>query len=295
MEEPTRTVGPYEIVREIGRGGVAIVHLARQRDLDRYVALKQVSSLQATDPAFAERFIRESRLAGSLSHPNIVTTHDVFEYDGLPWIAMEYVERGSLRPLVGHFGLPQIGRVLEAALAGLAFAHHHGIVHRDIKPENLLLTNEGIVKISDFGIAKAFNPAFQPTLTSTGTMVETPSYMAPEQVMARELGPWTDLYAVGVVAFELLTGRLPFADEAEGPLAVMLKHVSEAPASLRAVAPELDPRLDDWVRRLLAKAPADRPASALNAWEKLEEILILVLGPRWPLPPGPPWKDARES
>src|SRR3954453_22296311 len=153
--EVLRKVGRYEILREVGRGGMAVVYLARQTDLDRDVALKELGAFHAADPAFAERFLRESRVAGSLSHPNIVTVHDYFEHEGTPYISMEYVERGSLRPYVGHMTLAQISGVLEGLLAGLTNAEQNGIVHRDLKPENLMVTSDGRVKIADFGIAKA--------------------------------------------------------------------------------------------------------------------------------------------
>ena len=155
MPDVMKTVGRYEILREVGRGGMAMVYLARQTDLDRFVALKELGAFHATDPSFAQRFLRESRVAGSLSHPNIVTVHDYFEHDGTPYIAMEYVERGSLRPHVGRMTMAQICGVLEGLLAGLTNAEQHGIVHRDLKPENLMVTSDGRVKIADFGIAKA--------------------------------------------------------------------------------------------------------------------------------------------
>src|SRR6266568_3129032 len=155
MPETIRKVGRYEIVREIGRGGMAVVYLARQTDLDRHVALKELAAFHATDPNFAERFLRESRLAGSLSHPNIVTVHDYFESGGTPFIAMGYVQRGSLRPYVGKLTLAQIIGVLEGVLAGLAHAEAAGIVHRDLKPENIMVAADGRVKITDFGIARA--------------------------------------------------------------------------------------------------------------------------------------------
>src|SRR5919197_3900186 len=172
MPDVMKTVGRYEILRDIGRGGMAVVYLARQTDLDRNVALKELGAFHAMDPAFAERFLRESRVAGSLSHPNIVTVHDYFEHEGIPYIAMEYMERGSLRPWVGHLSWVQVGGVLEGLLAGLAHAHRQGIVHRDLKPENLMITGDGSIKIADFGIAKAlFSPQTVMTLTQSGMTV----------------------------------------------------------------------------------------------------------------------------
>ena len=135
-----RTVGRYEILEELGRGGMATVFLASQTDLDRSVALKELSAFRQSDPSFTQRFLRESRLAGSLSHPNIVTVLDYFEDDGMPYIAMEYVTGGSLRPHIGHMSLTQVAGALEGMLSALDHAEHHQIVHRDVKPENVLVT-----------------------------------------------------------------------------------------------------------------------------------------------------------
>src|SRR3954470_12629065 len=174
VTQRARTVGRYEVLDELGRGGMATVYLARQAELNRLAALKELGALRGDDPSFAQRFLREARLAGSLSHPNIVTVYDYFEHEGVPLIAMEYLARGSLRRYVGRLTLPQAGGVLEGLLAGPAHAERHGVVHRDIKPENLLLTDEGAVKIADFGIAKATNAVEEGGLrTVTGTTVGT--------------------------------------------------------------------------------------------------------------------------
>ena len=281
MPDILKTVGRYEILREVGRGGMAMVYLARQTDLDRFVALKELAAFHASDAAFAQRFLRESRVAGSLSHPNIVTVHDYFEHDGTPYIAMEYVERGSLRPFVGGMSPAQISGVLEGLLAGLAQAEQHGIVHRDLKPENLMVTSDGRVKIADFGIAKATNQmqtgAF---LTATGTTVGTPTYMAPEQAMAQEIGPWTDLYSVGCMAFEMFVGRVPFHDS-DAPMAILLRHVNEPIPAVKSIDDSIDQGVSDWVERLLVKDPKGRTQSANEAWDDFEEIVIGLLGPRW--------------
>ncbi|MEA2296560.1 MAG: eukaryotic-like serine/threonine-protein kinase [Solirubrobacteraceae bacterium] len=280
MPDVTKTVGRYEVLNELGRGGMALVYLARQTDLDRYVALKELGAFHASDPSFAQRFLRESRVAGSLSHPNIVTVHDYFEHDGTPYIAMEYVERGSLRPYVGQMDLAQIGGVLEGLLAGLAAAEAHGIVHRDLKPENLMVTSDGRVKIADFGIAKATTRmqtgAF---LTATGTTVGTPTYMAPEQAMAQEVGPWTDIYSVGCMAYEMFTGRVPFHDS-EAPMAILLRHVNEQIPAASSVS-DTDDEVSEWIDRMLVKDPKARTQSAGEAWDDFEELIIGRLGPRW--------------
>jgi protein kinase-like protein len=273
------TVGRYAIVREIGRGGMATVYLARQSDLDRFVALKELSALAAADAITARRFVRESRLAGSLNHPNIVTVHDFFEHHGTPYIAMEFLEGGSLRPQMGGLTLAQIAGVMEGLLAGLRHAHERGIVHRDVKPENLMISDDARIKIADFGIAKATDEAGT-LLTVTGTTIGTPTYMAPEQALGAEVGPYTDLYAVGIIAFELLSGQPPF-DTSGTPMAVLLRHVNEEPLALSAVRPAADPRLADWIARLLATDPRDRTQSAHAAWLGFEEIVLEQLGSRW--------------
>src|SRR3954471_19032160 len=278
MHEVVRTVGRYGIVRELGRGGMGVVWLAWQSELERHVALKELSAFHASDPAFARRFVRESRLAGSLTHPNVVTVFDYFEHDGTPYIAMEYLERGSLRPYVGALSLPQNAGVLDGVLAGLEAAAARGIVHRDLKPENLMVSDEGGVKIADFGIAKA-TEANETLLTQTGAAVGTPQYMSPEQAMAQDVGPWTDLYAVGCIAYELFTGKPPFHD-AKTPMAALVRHVSE-PLPPAAEVAGVDPEISAWIERLTAKAPEERWESATAAREALEDLLVAQVGPLW--------------
>ena len=277
-----KRVGRYELLKEIGRGGMATVYLARQTDLDRFVALKELATLHSADEAFAERFLRESRMAGSLSHPNIVTVHDYFEHEGTPYISMEYLERGSLRPLVGKLTFAQVCGVLEGLLAGLQHASSRGIVHRDMKPENVMITGEGGVKISDFGIGRALNQAGQASrfLTATGTAIGTPAYMAPEQAMAKEVGPWTDLYSLGIMAYEMVLGEVPFSDS-DTPMSMLVRHVSEPIPAPATVDPSVDPQLSEWLECLLKKDPKERPADGQEAWDGLEEIVIHLLGPRW--------------
>ena len=277
-------VGRYELLEILGEGGMATVYLAHQDDLDRQVALKE---LMVGD---ARRFLREARLAGSLSHPNIVTVHDYFEHHGRPYIAMEYMPRGSLRPFVGRLSLAQVGGALSGVLAGLAHAAARGIVHRDLKPENLMVDGEGAIKIADFGIARATGAAVTANLTTTGTTLGTPRYMSPERALGQELGPWSDLYSVGVIAFELLVGRTPFHDTDE-PMAVLLKQINDPVPPVVSLVPDAGRDLSDWVERLLEKDPELRTGSAAAALDELDEILADRLGPRWrrdaPLPARP--------
>ena len=285
MTDAGRTVGRYEIQRRLGRGGMAVVHLARQIDLDRLVALKELSALDAEEPTGARRFLQESRLAGSLSHPSIVHVYDYFEHDGTPFIAMEYVAGGSLRPHVGHMTFPQIIGVLDGVLAALTHAEQHGIVHRDLKPENVLVAPDGHVKIADFGIAKAINRV-NPSgfLTATGMAIGTPAYMAPEQAMASGVGPWTDLYAVGCMAYEFFTSTLPFVDPqaAEAaPVAVLLRRINEEVPAAATLNESLPEPLSDWIDGLLVRDPEARTRSAAAAFDDLEDLVLGMVGARW--------------
>ena len=280
-DQVARTVGRYEVLDELGRGGMATVYLARQLDLDRLVALKELSALRQADHAFTARFLRESRLAGSLSHPNIVTVHDYFENEGTPYIAMEYVTGGSLRPHIGRLSLTQAAGVLDGMLSALDHAEHHRVVHRDLKPENVMVTAQGAVKITDFGIAKATgNATTSSFVTVAGTTVGTPNYMSPEQAMGRDVGPQTDLYSLGVIAFELFVGHVPFFDTDE-PMAVLMRQVSDPIPPPRELNPEIDPGISDWIEGLLVKDPKRRTQSAAEASDRLEEIVIDLVGPRW--------------
>jgi serine/threonine protein kinase len=276
-----KIVGRYELLDPIGYGGMAVVYLARQTDLDRLVALKELRMFAAPDePGLAERFLREARMSGKMSHPNIVTVHEYFKHGSTPYIAMEYLQRGSLRPWVDRMTLAQIAGVLEGVLAALDHAESYGIVHRDLKPENLLVTDQGQIKVADFGIAKPPPTNTSPMLTATGTTVGTPTYMAPEQAMGHELGPYTDLYSVGIMAYEFLVGRAPF-DDTDTPVAIILRHVNEEIPSARTVNPTVDRALSDWIDRLLIKDPAERTQTAEQAWEALEEVVLRLLGSRW--------------
>jgi hypothetical protein len=279
--ESLRVVGRYEILRLLGRGGMASVHLARQPALDRGVALKELHPARARDATFAQRFLNESRLAGALSHPNVVSVIEYFEHEGVPFIAMEYLERGSLRPLVGRLTLAQVAGVLDSVLAGLAEAAARGIVHRDLKPENVLVTADGHAKVGDFGIAKAIGQLrITDVRTATGEIVGTPAYMAPEQISGGEITPQVDLYATGVLAYELLAGRHPFQGTV-APMALLMHHVNDDPPPLASLRPDLPPGVAAWVHGMLAKEPAARPAGAAHAWDRLEGVVSDALGPRW--------------
>ena len=279
--ESPRVAGRYEIQRLLGRGGMASVHLARQPALDREVALKELHSAHVEDPAFANRFLYESRVGGALNHPSVVTVIEYFEHEGVPFIAMEYLERGSLRPLVGRLSLAQVAGALDSVLSGLAEAAAQGIVHRDLKPENVLVTADGHAKIADFGIAKAIGQVCMTDFrTATGQIVGTPAYMAPEQVSGGEITSQVDLYATGLIAYELLAGRHPFHDT-DAPMALLMRQLNDEPPPLADLRPDLPPGVVAWVHSMLAKEPEARPTGAAHAWDRLEGVVSDELGPRW--------------
>jgi serine/threonine-protein kinase len=188
----------YELERELGRGGMAVVHAARDVEMDRRVAVKMLAAHLAGDESFRTRFLREARIAGSLSHPNLVRVYDIAEIDGMPCIVMELLEGGTLEQ--GRLAMVEAAQVADA----LAYAHSRGVIHRDLKPGNLLRTREGVVKIADFGIARALE---ETRVTQIGAVLGTLRYLAPEQAEGRDAGPEADVYSLGVVLDELLEDK----------------------------------------------------------------------------------------
>jgi hypothetical protein len=275
-----RTVGPYEIVGELGRGGMAVVHLARGPD-GKMVALKELAGFHAGEDAAAQRFLREALVGSSLKHPNIVAVHERLEDRGIPFIVMEWVDGGNMRPLIGELSHPQLGGLLEGILGALAHAGREGIVHRDLKPENVMLTSKGVAKVADFGIAKAkvAVEGVDGRLTRTGTAVGTPGYMAPEQAMGGDVSPATDLYAAGCITYEALTGRVPFAGQA--PMVMLMSHASQDVPDPRTIDPLISPGIAEWVAKMTARNPDDRFPDGDAAWLALEQALVDAIGPDW--------------
>jgi serine/threonine-protein kinase len=253
--------GRYTVERTLGGGGMAVVYLALDRELDRPVAIKVLAGHVLGDEAFRERFVREARMAARLSHPNVVSIYDTGEDDGRPFIVMEYVEGETLAEFGSRRERVPPGEVVNLALqicGGLEHAHEAGLVHRDVKPQNLLVRGQdGVVKIADFGIARS---AEATQLTQAGTVLGTAAYLAPEQAAGGEVSPATDLYSLGAVLYELLTGRPPYRFESLIELA--FKQQEQAVEPVREHAPEVPEPLEDVVMRCLARNPAYRPESA---------------------------------
>jgi serine/threonine protein kinase len=273
---PQTLVGDYVVEQVLADRGPATVLACSQPGLDRLVAVKR---LNAADAESADRLRTEARVTSSARHPNVVVVHEIVEDEGSPCIVMEYLQRGSLRPYVGRLETAAAIRVLEGVLAGLQHAHDHGIVHCDIKPENLLITDAGGVAIADFGVAQTTWP-MDGGIAGEWQLGGTPAYVAPEQALGRHYSPAVDLYATGIVAYELLLGCRPFRS-GRSVVETLLTRVHTAPCPPARVDPSIDPRLAAWLERMLARAPEDRPPSARAAWEELEEIAVELLGPFW--------------
>ncbi|MBA3955652.1 MAG: Stk1 family PASTA domain-containing Ser/Thr kinase [Acidimicrobiia bacterium] len=251
----------YELHRRIARGGMADVFLARDSLLDRPVAVKVLFPEFATDPTFVQRFRREAQAAANLSHPNIVSVYDWGEEGGTYFIVMEYVEGRSLAQVIKDEGRLHPDRAADITTdvgAALGFAHRNGVVHRDVKPGNVLISPTGQVKVADFGIARAVSN--QENLTQAGTVMGTATYFSPEQARGESVDPRSDVYSLGVVLYEMLTGQPPFTGDS--PVAVAYKHVQEAPPPPRSRNPDIPPALEAVVLQALAKDTAGRYASA---------------------------------
>lgn len=271
-----RRLGHYQVEREIGRGGMGQVYLARDESLDRAVAIKVLPAEIATDEERRKRFEREARLIARLNHANIATVYELGEEDGRLFLALEYIEGRTLHDILREqtkVDLDTAFDYLEQMLAGLKAAHDQGIVHRDLKPGNIMLTGDGVVKLLDFGLAKLLSGPSdhtQPQLTNTGAMLGTPEYMSPEQARGKPVDERSDLYSIGVILHELLTGTTPFrrSSQAETISAIL----NDDPPSLETIDTAIPSKVASLVRRLLAKSPADRPASARFVLDELTKF-----------------------
>src|ERR687888_1836967 len=247
--------GRYKIVRKLGSGGMANVYLAEDQELGRRVAIKILNDRHAGDEQFVERFRREAKNAAGLSHPNIVSIYDRGEAEGTYYIAMEYLDGRSLKELILSRGPAPVHVTIDYTrqiLAALRFAHRHGIVHRDIKPHNVLVDAEGRLKVTDFGIARS-GPS---QMTEVGSIIGTAQYLSPEQARGAGVDHTSDIYSVGIVLYEMLTGTVPFTGET--PLEIAMKHLSSVPQPPSEIRPEIPRDLDLIVIRALAKDPRDR-------------------------------------
>ncbi len=261
--------GRYRIVRRLGQGGMARVFLAQDESLHRQVAVKVLADRHSDDPHFIERFQREARAAARLNHPNIVQVYDQSQTAGMSYIVQEYVEGETLKDLIRRESPIEPRRAITIALqilAALRVAHQQGVIHRDVKPQNILVQLDGKIKVADFGIASAGDTE----MTEAGSIVGTAQYLAPEQARGLSVGPPADLYAVGIVLYEMLSGRVPF--EGESAVTVAMRHVQEAPEALTDRNPLVPDALESVVMRALTKDPTQRYQSADEMGLELDKV-----------------------
>jgi eukaryotic-like serine/threonine-protein kinase len=256
-----RYIGKYRVKRELGRGGMGAVYLAEQPGLGREVAIKEL--IQSADPASLKRFLQEAQVMARTSHPNLVQVHDMELMGATNYLVLEFVRGRSLRDWMNQgkpIPPPQVFAVMHGVLHALDYAHRHAIVHRDMKPENVLIADEGMVKVADFGIARLMDDTgLGGTATKTGTTVGTPQYMSPEQVASSKVDGRSDLYSAGIMFYELVAGQPPFtATEGDGPFTLMAKHVQAPPKPPSVFQPGLNPELERIILKALAKRPEDR-------------------------------------
>ena len=251
--------GRYRLVERIGSGGMADVWRATDSDLDRDVAVKILHENFSRDTQFVERFRREASSAAALQHPNVVAVYDRGDYEDTYYIAMELIEGSSLRDLINNGLEPgEAVEVTRQVLAAAGFAHGKGIVHRDLKPMNVLIDRHGRIRVTDFGIARAGNSE----ITQTGSVMGTAQYLSPEQAQGMDVTPAADIYSIGIMLFEMLTGRVPF--DGDNAVAIAMKQVTEAPVPPSQINPAVSPALDAVVLKALAKEPSNRFASAIE-------------------------------
>jgi serine/threonine-protein kinase len=262
--------GRYQLERPIGTGGMAKVWLAHDRLLDRRVAVKILADRYASDPGFVERFRREASAAAGLSHPNIVTVYDRGEADGSYYIVMEHLPGPDLKVIIRQHGRLAPRQAVDAALqvlAALSVAHRRDVIHRDIKPQNVLVAEDGHLKVTDFGIARAGDDA---GMTEVGSVIGTAQYLSPEQARGEEVTPASDCYSVGILLYEMLTGRVPF--DGDKPVAIAMRQINEPPISPRLLVPQIPPQLNEIVMKALEKRPGNRYRTA----EEFTRALVAV-------------------
>src|SRR5712691_4115328 len=286
-----RHIGKYVVKRELGRGGMGAVYLAEQTGLGREVAIKELVPSAAADPIALKRFLQEAQVMARTSHPNLVQVYDMEQIQGANYIVLEFVRGRSLRDRLNRGGIPvpQVFAVMHGVLQALDYAHRHAIVHRDMKPENVLLSDEGDVKVADFGIARLTDDSGGPgsTATKTGTTVGTPQYMSPEQVASSNVDGRSDLYSAGIMFYELVAGQAPFtANEADGPFTLMAKHVQAPPKPPSLHRPGLDMALEEAILKSISKRPEDR----FQTGQEFDDVIARIadrLFPGWQRSPEP--------
>ena len=280
--QPGQMLGAYRILTKIGQGGMATVYKAYQPSMDRHVAIKILPGQLADSPEFVKRFQQEARFIAKLEHPHILPVFDYGEDNGITYFVMRYFEAGTLKNKMeaGPLPIQEIDRIFTQLADALGYAHARGIVHRDLKPANALVDAEGNLFLTDFGIAKLLESA-SPRLTQTDAIMGTPAYISPEQAQAGPVDQRSDIYSLGIILYEMVTGRVPYV--ADTPLAVILKHVSDPLPLPSVVKSDISPAIEQVILKALAKNPNDRFATTAEfvaAWKRaLKEMDTLAREP----------------
>lgn len=266
-----KQLGNYDILELVGKGGMAAVYKAHQPSFNRSVAIKVMSAAYGNDDQFVQRFKNEAHLIAQLEHAHILPVYDFGEQDGVLFIVMRLLSAGTLGDRIPEGGMPikQIARYFRQLASALDYAHSHKVIHRDLKPGNVMIDQQENIYLTDFGIAKLTGQ--DNNLTGTGGVVGTPTYMSPEQGLGDPLDGRSDIYALGVMLFEMLVGKPPFT--ADNPMAVMLKHINDAPPSIRSIRAEVSQAVEAVVMRSLAKDPNERYSTALEMADALDEAI----------------------
>ena len=271
-------LGHYDIVAELGRGGMGVVYKGYETSLNRYVAIKVLADSLAHDESVKERFLREARSMAALNDPHIIQIYFIGDDAGQTYFVMEFVDGESLGSLLKHAGKlkpEQAAKIIYQTAQGLATAHDKGVIHRDIKPGNLMITSRGSVKIADFGIALKTQD-FSKKLTSTGEFVGTPGYLSPEVCLGKPVDQRSDIFSLGIVLFECLAGRMPFTDES--PLGLMLEVVKAEIPDVRSLNADVDPELSRMLGKMIAKEPAERYQSCQELVDDLAKYPLVAKG-----------------
>src|SRR5438067_3982588 len=263
----------YKLQDPIGRGGMATIYRGQDLRMDRVVAIKVLREVYSTDPKFVTRFQREAKAASALQHPNIVQVYDYGQTDGNYFIVMELVEGTDLRRYLRSRGVLAVDRAIIIAhdvALGLGAAHRRGIVHRDVKPQNVLVGRDGSIKLTDFGIASVYKDINAERLTTTGMTLGTVQYYAPEQAQGEIVSPAADVYALGIVMYEMLAGRTPF--DGDTPVAVAMQHIQDLPTPPSHLNPSIPPALEEIIMRCLEKVPEMRFRDGSQLARALESL-----------------------
>jgi serine/threonine protein kinase len=278
--------GQYQLIEPISSGGMATVYKAYQPGLDRVVAIKVLPEFLLNQPGFLERFKIEAQAIAKLDHPHILPVYDYGEAERTPYLVMKYVPGGTLKDFMAHGPIDprQTAPLLRQMAEALEHAHQQGVIHRDVKPSNVLLQDNRWVQLMDFGLAKMMTGTSNITVSGTG--VGTPDYMSPEQAQGRPIDQRTDIYSLGVVVYQMLTGEVPF--HAETPMAVMLKHIAESPPPPRTKNPDISPEIEQVVLKALAKTREDRYAHAVEFADAYELALDSAATLQAATPPSSP-------